>query len=736
MLRKFMTDNLSNNSRLANEKHAQEVLAWRNYLTTATDEEFFNLIHIYLGEVKTPYNKQKLIEQLSSFLRNEEHKKTILSLLSKKDIIILSAIYFMPNPTIKDLNKFFKDDFSNYQIFDAISNFKERLLVFTVSKDNEQKHKEEILKINPLLKSSLEPCFSLKNLVLYGYNDLSESDETEIFSSSSFKLTPMFVAAMYSFVKTFDSVLKNDGSFKKKIASSLQDLFPSTEFESGNPEANSVSFFIQTAKNLSLFLQTENDIIVNKERWLQFAKLPFFSQAIHIAVASQGRFTNLVQNRYAEELLFLIQLLKDLDLQNIYQNEKILTHLLYLVEQKMNEINTNNPHRLSRIVSEIAENPQENEIPVFASIVRTAKNYGLLSLEVIEESDLSGSPVVQESAKFYPRLTIDANFSVVVLDFYSLYDLIPVLDLCTFKSYDSVIQLEITKKSCLKAFDLGYKLEEIKNLLEKYTIHELPQNLIFSLDEWYEQFQSCKVYQGIIVQLDKTKQAIFEHNPEFSRHIAKIFQPGLYLLDFKTCDEFNEEIEKAQKSGLDFINPIENKMTLPNLVPLREIKENPDLVFEKTTGGENCVGSQVVLAENHIAHMEEYLSSLEATSEQKQSLSERIIRKTILTKEQLKVESVRFEKTESFGMDYAGKIHIIENAIVSNSFIEICYGSDFLEDAKLSENGIKSFVLLPLELERTATETYLKATYNSKQIELPVGTSISVKRVLKKGWDS
>ena len=75
------------------QNRANEVIAWRDYLTTMSDKRFFNLIHIYLGEVKTPYNKQKLIEDLSSFLRKEDHKKTIASLLSQNDIKILTAIY-------------------------------------------------------------------------------------------------------------------------------------------------------------------------------------------------------------------------------------------------------------------------------------------------------------------------------------------------------------------------------------------------------------------------------------------------------------------------------------------------------------------------------------------------------------------------------------------------------------------------------------------------------------------
>ncbi len=64
-----------------------EIVQWRESVATLPDTHFFEIIRMYLGEVKTPYNKQKLIEELSSFLRREENKKVIISLLSEQDIV-------------------------------------------------------------------------------------------------------------------------------------------------------------------------------------------------------------------------------------------------------------------------------------------------------------------------------------------------------------------------------------------------------------------------------------------------------------------------------------------------------------------------------------------------------------------------------------------------------------------------------------------------------------------------
>ena len=64
------------------------------------------------GEIKTPFNKQKLIESLSIFLHKPEIQNRIISLLSKEDLQIITAITCLENPTQQCLIKFFDGIFS------------------------------------------------------------------------------------------------------------------------------------------------------------------------------------------------------------------------------------------------------------------------------------------------------------------------------------------------------------------------------------------------------------------------------------------------------------------------------------------------------------------------------------------------------------------------------------------------------------------------------------------------
>ena len=81
--------------------NVENIMLWRESLSLMQDSHFFDLLQMYLGEIKTPYNKPNLIEQLSSFLRKEETKQTILTALEYyRKITNSKKIYIYENSNI------------------------------------------------------------------------------------------------------------------------------------------------------------------------------------------------------------------------------------------------------------------------------------------------------------------------------------------------------------------------------------------------------------------------------------------------------------------------------------------------------------------------------------------------------------------------------------------------------------------------------------------------------------
>ena len=64
------------------DKNAENIMEWRKAILKLPDQKFFDLMTFYLGEIKTPFNKQNLIDDLSAFLRKESVQEKIFLRIS------------------------------------------------------------------------------------------------------------------------------------------------------------------------------------------------------------------------------------------------------------------------------------------------------------------------------------------------------------------------------------------------------------------------------------------------------------------------------------------------------------------------------------------------------------------------------------------------------------------------------------------------------------------------------
>lgn len=69
--------------------------------------------------------------------------------------------------------------------------------------------------------------------------------------------------------------------------------------------------------------------------------------------------------------------------------------------------------------------------------------------------------------------------------------------------------------------------------------------------------------------------------------------------------------------------------------------------------------------------MKQSLAKTDMDQHQKESLNHRISSRLILSEEQLLKASIRSEILEADGMDFSGKIHLIEAAIKENDMLEM-----------------------------------------------------------------
>lgn len=188
--------------------HAAKVMQWRESLSTLQDHHFFELMRMYLGEVKTPYNKQKLIEELSAFIRRDENKKIIVQLLSEYDCLVLSAVKSIPCPSQEKLILFFTGTFTFAELYDHVMNLEERLLLYRY---NDPVSGKNVFAVNPLLDETLEPFIHQRLLLPEGELD---TPAKEVHGKQ--ELTSQLIASLFTFVCSEPGLCKADGTFKRK----------------------------------------------------------------------------------------------------------------------------------------------------------------------------------------------------------------------------------------------------------------------------------------------------------------------------------------------------------------------------------------------------------------------------------------------------------------------------------------------------------------------------------------
>lgn len=620
---------------MTTDPKVQRIIDWRETLNTASDEKFFDIMHIYLGEIKTPYNKQKLIEQLSSFLRNEQNRETIFSLLTDEDIKILTAIKYIQNAEISKIEKFFTPVFSLGDLYSKLANLEERLLIFTKNSDG-----KKIVQLNPLLEDDLNPYLSLENLISEESSDLTP-DEAEL------KLSPSVIAVFLSFLSGKKEICKADGSLKKKPLEEISQIF----------KTDDVQLFVNLYKSLS------NLSLINDFNHLEkFADLDFVNQLSYLCAAYAGHFSRTTIQTNAQLFLQTLYFAKN----KFYTKQKIF-EIAFLIKESIND-SIPSAGRFSRMIAAASTSLSDSfDSGLFELMTDAAISYGIIcpskeNKDAFFINDIFSLSSVEDKSNL---LNLDAGFNVTIMPGLTLKEYLPLIKFLKPLQCDILSIFEITKQSVIKAFDLGLKKEDIINILKTYTSFDIPQILQMNLEEWESSYGSAALYKGFVLKLSTENSFLAEKNPSFAKHIIEILAPGVYLLDFETDEETQNAVAEI---GLDFIGTIKNNKEQIQFLPFARLNSQSNFKAEKI---ETKKLNSIVQQKKFLDQLKKETEALEATSDQKDGLIDRIKRRTILRTEQLRPESVRFELTEATGMDFTGKIHILEAAIQQSKMIEI-----------------------------------------------------------------
>lgn len=706
-------------------ERAERIVRFRESLSLLPDERFFEIIRTYLGQIQSPYNKTNLIEKLSAVFRKEQNQRRIVSFLSDFDIKMLSVVSIVSDANQEKITDFFSKDYTLSEIYAELLSLSERLLIYSYINPETQK---KVIGINPLLENALSPYLGLNEL-------LPESVCAVRNIESDFSLSPQFVASYVSFIISNPEMCKNDLSIRKKESERLESIFPERK--------EVLSLLLNAFLNLGIAKFSEKSLLVDDNRLKKFAELSEISQYVYLSAASAVHLGR-------EGLRIQCELLLDVAA-TIPEKGFTLSSLMNTAFLLSNRNETLGSERKRSSFSKILEARRTIDFNFDTNDYSAVKNPGSYSGKIIEKiinnaillglfsvygKTESGENIYVRSEVFENNensfkgdkkglLNINAGTVITIMPGLSLSELIPFTIFLEVQKNSVVSEFEISRKSVSRAFDKNISPDEIISLLEKYSAYEIPQNLKMNIEEWHKSYTSAMLFKGYILKVDEKTSRIIEKNPNVVPYIQQKLSDGIYLLNIPLDGNIDLFIET---SGLEFMGNVKKperkaeSMDFPRLQKGRSIISDSISVFGDVcdVGEVDCeVGGEFEIRKEKEEKLEKLkelseegnktksefqkiLRSLGFSKQQEDVLSARIEKGVILSEEQLKAETVRLEILEADGMNYAGKVRLVENAISAGDSLEIFMPAD------RSGSVMKTFVGKPILISKNSGDCLLK----------------------------
>ena len=610
-----------------------DVVEWRESIVKLPDHQFFDLIQLYLGKIKTPFNKQRLAEQLSAFLRKPAIQEKIAESLDSYDILILKAVSEIPNPTQSVLSIFFSKKISYSALSEKLLNAEERLLLYRVQNNDGDK----IYKINPILQKIIEPFLSTNLFFM--------PEKTGQVKSKEININDTALAGLYSFCIHNEAVLKNDGSFKKKYEDLIKEVFPWL-----SEKTKYIDSIFLACESLGLIFRTENGFAVQKAKWGAFSQLSKLERLVYFTAASLFKMR---KENLQKLVIILFEFLNSFYPDAYYEEEDVEQFFLLLCMQNFS----------SAIQNEIG-----NENILHTSFIETAELFGILCRE---KNLIYLNPELFKNAEGPQKpLLIDPSFEVTVLPDSNLKNLLPAAECMEPVLIQTTGKFEITKKACSKIFQSELTSENVYKVLSDAAGHEIPQNIRVSINEWYKNFTSLELYSGFVVSVNKEKEKFFELDTPLKKLVRKKIAEGVYLLNVQDLKDFEQAV---YKSGLEFIfykNKHLQSTSVRNFQSLNLFSQKEKDYIKKLDWVKQQKERENKYSKT-LSQLSAILKDLHLTKEDAKAVSSRINRKAIITEEQLKDGVFKFTKKEASGLDFLGKQKIAEQAILGKHILEI-----------------------------------------------------------------
>ena len=690
---------------------------WVSALMSLPEASFFELLRSVFGNIKTPFNKQKLMEDLIGLLSKTEIRKIIVSYINEQDHKVIAAVAMLDEPEMKDLEAFFSGELSGAELHALLINLEERLILYRF-REKETLH----LALNPVLEQVLAPFIADTQLV---FPSAKADRRPPSGQAAAFIRDPRIMAALFSFIFHEEEFFKTEAETSLSACALPEIRKKVMDYGKKNLGAPDFDLLIRTLVQLGLFRPEARRLVMNREKTEGFSGLSpierqeYWAAGVYLCLYESAPDLPSGANPREDQPFRL----SGYRWRGIASSIHRFRHLVE-GDRKYPEIT------LMRLWKLLEKETGNHELPwdIFLSAMEKT---GLL--EKKENFWFVPSDGKEKTGTEQPSIAMDSTFSIVLYPEISFADALMLGAFCSVKEISgALIRFELSRQSAVRAFDLGVEASDMLKHLDRLSGGRIDDSLEWTLKEWENRYKGVSLYQGIVLTLAEEHRYLADAGP-VSCLIQKTLAQGVYLI---SSEERAEAVTTLRRAGVDIVAQPPaglgsgmmrqggfyhgfSKTSFPHLTSSFDMEH-----LTVSGGGKKALPegtSETSLSETSLIEAssikEKFRRILEKKNLSKQEREEllaRIERRIVLTEAQLEGTSLRYEKLEAKGLDYSGKSVIAKQAIETGSLLEVTWPT--------SDGELNCVLGIPQTLEKKEGDSVLVLHTQGNAASVPGNT--------------
>ena len=694
---------------------------WSDALLTSGTEALLGAVRNYLGPIKTPYDKHDLVAGLAAFLNRAETKEALLSMLDPLDIRILGSSLLLgsvPEQSLKDL---FVGEMPLFELGVRISNLFDRLLLFRY-----QAGGRRLVAVNPLLEDEVR----------------ARALDPDLFFGPTARSVPgvpggpvpgvvdaRAAVALFCFLFHAPLSIRKGGGLTKRAAERVASLFPELS-AAGEGRVGAIARALSVSGILRVGEQEE--LRVDREAFATLLAewgydLPFFLAAC-LAVEASGQKDTRLPEHARRSVIGSLAVALAIAMESLPEGVALprggLARWLRIAARGV--FQASHPAAVDPAVAFEA-------LEVFGMLTAHKGRFVPAMPRRPEQGAESGL------GSGTGTLVAEGSHALHLMPEASLEERLFVGCVARPVSAGMVWSFEVERDTVRRAFAAGLSASVIKSRFESLAGSALPQSFAFSLSAWEEEYRSLRLYHGFALVADERQRLVVERSVALAKMDAERLAPGVYFLSASTYDAV---IAALAAAGLDAPPLIQATVPRhdrhgegerPGFLPVaavaaetagqdarRRISASRDLLgpglFARRVPGPD--------PELRLASLRGILASSKRTEEERRELADRIERRLVLTERQIAQSDPRPDRLEAGGLDYLGKVRVVEHALrAPGDRLEILYRLP-------GEEPVRA-ILRPVRLDKNEKGLVLEAEDlgTGGPARVPLGAVSTVRRV-------